>query len=192
MSHRLLLMTLFAVLVMGVAACAPGEEPAVEEEPAPAPPPPPPPLYDIGEVDIVAEEPGFTSRNVTFMGVKIGDTTNAMTDVLGESGGDPQNAPDHYVSSYHGGGLVIHTFKMTGELQKIEILSRLAGELASPAIRAWLEEGDVDAMRELMGPEEDLEAVPATGAVEYAYDSRGIRFVDYENQRGIRFSTYRD
>jgi len=47
-------------------------------------------------------------------------------------------------------------------------------------------------MREFMGPEEEIDGVASTGATEYVYDSRGIRFVSYENQNGIRFSYYRD
>jgi hypothetical protein len=193
MSNRLRLLTVFSVLLLGATACGPAEPaPEVEEAPAPAPPPPPPTLYDLGEVDIVTEEPGFTSRNVTFVGVSLGDTTTDMLDVLGPQEGETQNAPEHYVSSYHGGGLVLHTFKNTGALQKIEILSRLADEVASPALSAWLEDGDVEAMRAFMGAEDDIDGVAATGATEYVYDSRGIRFIAYEDQRAIRFSVFRD
>jgi len=189
MSDRLLSVAVILIAVLALVACAP-EPPAVEEAPPP-PPAPPPTVYNIGEVDIVAEEPGFTSLNVSLLGVKFGDVTNDLLDVLGDQEGDTQNWPDHYVSYYRDGGLIIHTFKNTGEIRKIEILTRLASGLASTQLQAWLEDGDVDAMRAFMGQEEDV-AVGDTGGTEYVYDSRGIRFVAYEEQNGIRFSFYRN
>ena len=194
MLNRLVLFGLVSVAVSAVAACGPAEPPPAAEEAPPPPPPPPPPatLYDLGEVDIAAEEPVFTSRNVRFLGVGIGDITNDMLEVLGEQAGDTQNALEHYVTAYKNGGLVIHTFKNTGEIRKIEILTRLASEVASPELRAWLEDGDPDRLRAFMGQEEGVEQVPETGATEYVYDSRGIRFLVYEGQYGIRFSYYRD
>jgi hypothetical protein len=192
MPSRVLFIILVSMAAI-VAACTPAEPPTpVEEAPPPPPPPPPPTLYDIGEVDIVEAEPGFTSRNVTFMGVRIGDITNDMLDVLGDQTGDTQNSVEHYVSSYKNGGLIIYTFKSTGEIRQIEVLTRLASEVVSPQLADWLRDGDVDAMRELMGPEEYIDGVAETGATEYAYDARGIRFISYEDQRGLKFSYYRD
>lgn len=189
--QRVLKLTFVAGLIL--TACSAPEPPPAPEEPPPAPPAPPPTMYDLGEADIVAEEPDFTSRNITFGGVKIGDITNDMSDVLGETTSATQNTTDHYVSYYRDGGLIIHTFKSTGEIRKIEIVSRLASEVASPQIRGWLEDGDLEVMREIMGgPEEFVDTVEGSGATEYAYDSRGIRFITYGDQNGIRFSYYRD
>ena len=193
MLDRLRLISLLSVCVIGFAACAPAEPPA-EEEPPPPPPPPPPTIYDLSEVDIVAEEPNFTSRNVSFGGVKIGDITNDMLDVLGEQVGETLNSVDfeHYVTAYRDGALFIYTFKINGEIRGIEIGTALASEIASPQLRAWLEDGDLDVVQELMGDRGGtVEEVPETETTEYAYDLQGIRFVEYpEDSYSVRFSWY--
>jgi len=190
-SRRLLSMCLLALGLLTWAGCAPAEEPVVEEAaPEPAPPPPPT-VYDLGEVDIVEAEPGFSSRNIRFGGIQIGDVANDVLDVLGDQTGTTGNSVDnaYYVSAYRDGGLVIYTFKINGEIRQIEIFTRLADEIASPAIRAWLEDGDMDAVREWMGQERAVDEVVETGGTEYAYDPRGIRFITYgEQQHSIRFS----
>jgi hypothetical protein len=85
--------------------------------------------------------------------------------------------------------LVVYTFKINGEIRRIEIMSRMADEVASPQLRAWLEDGDLEVMQEIMGgPQEQTVEVPETEAIEYAYDRRGIRFAVYEGQNSIRFS----
>lgn len=193
MLNRLLFVGLLSFSVLASFGCAPAEPPAEEEAAPPPPPPAPPPtVYDLGEVDIVAEDPTFTSKNVSFGGIQIGDITNDVLDVLGDQTGQTQNSADNasYVSGYRNGGLVIYTFKATGEIRGIELTTRVASEVASPQLRAWLEDGDLDGMRELMGPEERVVEVPEAGATEYAYDRRGIRFVVYPdlNLYGLRFS----
>lgn len=192
MLNRVTVLCFILVTILSLGACAPAEEPQPAAEEAPAPPPPPATVYDLGEVDILAEEPAFTSWNVSFSGVKLMDITNDMGDVLGEPSSMTENRPEHYLSYYKNGGLLIYTYKATGEIRKIEILTRLSDEVASPAIRAWLEDGDLDAMREMMGgPEEYVDTGEAQDTDEYVYDERGIRFVKYPEENGIRFSYYR-
>jgi hypothetical protein len=100
MFNRLLFVSLLSLSAVAFVACAPPEPPA-EEEPPPPPPPPPPTVYDLGEVDILAEEPEFTSRNVRFAGIQIGDITNDVLDVLGDQVGTTVNSADQqdYVSA---------------------------------------------------------------------------------------------
>jgi hypothetical protein len=192
MLNRAPLLGLVFVTILAVGACAPAEEPQPSAGETPAPPPPPPAVYDLGDVDVVAEEPAFTSFNVSFSGVKLMDVTNEMGEALGEPSGTTENRPEHYLTYYRNGGLLIFTFKATGEIRKIEILSRLADEVASPQIRAWLEDGDLESMRAIMGgPEEYIDTGEAQDTDEYVYDERGIRFIKYPEENGIRFSYYR-
>lgn len=191
MLNRATLLCFVFVTILALGACAPPEEPQPVEE-APPPPPPPATIHDLGEVDLVAEEPGFTSRNVSFAGVKLMDITNDMADVLGEPTGMTENRPEHYLTYYRNGGLLIYTYKATGEIRKIEILSRLSDEVASPQIQAWLEDGDLDTMRALMGgPEEYVDTGESQNTDEYVYDARGVRFIKYPEENGIRFSYFR-
>ena len=196
MLKRVMLCGLLGVAVVALVACAPPPEPAaVEEEPAP-PPPPPPPVYELTEVDIIAEEPQFTSRNIAILGVKVGDVTNEVGDLLGDID-NTITLEDDYKTAYQGGGLVVYTFKLTGVARRIEITAFLEEDLVAAPLQDWLDDGDVDQMRELMGEEEGKEEFPDNdNATEYVYDSRGIRFISYDVDgfliHAIRFSEYRD
>ena len=180
-------------LSVGIVACAPPPEPVVEEE-AP-PPPPPPPVFELTEVDLTDEEPDFTSRNVSVLGVKVGDRTNDVGDVLGDIA-NTQTDVDDYITAYQDGGVVIYTFKLTGAARRIEITSLFSEDLVAVGLQDWLDDGDVDGLRELMGPEESIEENPDSDATEYVYDSRGIRFIQYDlsgtEVNAIRFSEFFD
>ena len=193
MVNRLVFVGLLSLTVFASVSCAPAEPPAEEEAPPP-PPPPPATVYDISAVDILAEEPNFTSENVRFGDIQIGDVTNDVLDILGDQLGDTLNSVDgdYYVSAYRDLGLYIFTFKLTGRIGRIEILTPLASEVASPQLKAWLEDGDLDGMRNLMGERvgQQVEEVPETESTEYVYDLQGIRFVVYPNAYGIRFSEF--
>jgi hypothetical protein len=194
MLTRLRVFGLLSVLVLGLGACAPAEEPApVElEEEAPAPPPSPT-LYELTEVAITEEMPEFTSRNVAVLGVTAGDTTLNVTENLGEQFGDTIVAPQDYLTVYQDGGVVLYTFKQTGIARRVEVTTEFADQIADPNLKEWLENGEQSILRQWMGPEEDLENVPENNnATEFAYDSRGLRFVQYfidgQDYYAIRFS----
>lgn len=198
MLKRVTLFGLFAILILPVAACAPAAdepepEPVVEEAP---PPPPPPPTYELTEVAVSEEMPDFTSQNIEVLGVKVGDTTNSVVGNLGEQTGQTIVAEEDYLTVYQNGGIILYTFKQTGVARRVEVTTQFADEIADPNLRAWLEDGDQSVLREWFGPEERLENVPENNnAVEFAYDSRGIRFVQYTfddvEQYAIRFSELR-
>jgi hypothetical protein len=194
MLKQIAFFSVMSIMVLGVVACGPAPEPVAEEEPPP-PPPPPPPVYELTEVDLVAEEPDFTSRNISVLGVKVGDRTNDVGDALGDIDNTNSDA-DHYITAYQGGGIVIYTFKLTGAVRRIEITSLFGEGLASPPLQAWLDDGNLEQMRELMGPEETVEELPETNATEYVYEARGIRFVKTQvgnrTVNSIRFSEYFD
>jgi hypothetical protein len=197
MLTRLMLYGFLGVAAMAVVACGPAPEPPVVEE-EPPPPPPPPTVYELTEAAITEEEPNFTSRNISTLGVRIGDTTRNVEGALGEIA-NTRNAPDDYITAYQDGGIVIYTFKLTGRVRQIEITSLFADEIASEPLRTWLEDGDLDQMRELMGEEAGVETPETDGdseQTEYLYDQRGIRFIKYnlagEEVNAIRFSEYRD
>jgi len=197
MLTRLMLYGLIGVTAVATVACGPAPEPPAVEEEAP-PPPPPPPIYELTEVDITEEQPDFTSRNISVLGVQIGDTTRDVEGALGEII-NSSTAPEDYVTAYQDGGVVVHTFQLTGRIRRLEVTSLYADEITSEPLREWLENGDVDQMRELMGEEAGVESPESNDdSVEtnYLYDGRGIRFIKYdlggEELNAIRFSEFRD
>lgn len=195
MYKRVTLFVLFSILTLSLGACAPAaEEPApelvVEEAP---PPPPPPPRHELTEVAISEEIPDFTSQNIEVLGVKIGDSTNAVAGSLGEVTGNTVVGEEDYITAYRNGGIFLYTIRLTGIARGIEVTSQLADEIVDPNLKAWLEDGDQSVLREWFGPEESLENVPEdNNATEFVYDSRGIRFVqrviEGQDFYAVRFS----
>ncbi len=191
MLRRVTLFSIISVLVLSVAACGPAPEPpAAEEEPAP-PPEPPPPVYELTEVAILEEAPDFTSRNVSLLGIKVGDVTRQVEETLGDIT-NTRTDEEHYITAYKLGGLVVYTYKLTGKIRRLEITSFMAEEIADPDLRALLEDGDVDMMRKLFGDEQGMSEDEDAGSVEYIYEDRGFRFVKYTIQgqeiNAIRFN----
>ena len=153
-------------------------------------------VYELTEVDIVAEELDFTSRDISVLGLTVGDWTNVVDNAPDEIDNTGPDVED-YITAYLNGGVVVHTSKLTGRARSIEILSFFDEDLVSDSLQAWLNDADLDQMRELMGPEDTVEEFPDEGATEYAYDARGIRFVQYHlgdltTVNSIRFSEYFD
>ena len=111
-------------------------------------------VYELTEVDIVAEEPDFTSRNISVLGLKVGDWTNVIDTAPGEIDNTRPDAEDYITTRYLDGGVVVFTSELTGRAHRIEITSLFGEELVSEPLQAWLDDGDVDQMRKLMGPED--------------------------------------
>ena len=84
MFKRVILLALVSTLILSLAGCG-GGEPAQEAKPeaaapaaAPAPPPKDEPVYELTKDDITSHS-DWTSRNISFLGLKLGDKTNSFT-----------------------------------------------------------------------------------------------------------------
>ncbi len=178
MRNRLTLLVLFSTLTLSLGACAPAAEEPVAEPVVEEAPPPPPPRHELTEVAISEEIPDFTSQNIEVLGIKIGDSTNAVAGDLGELTGDTVVGEEDYITAYREGGILIYTIRLTGIARAIEVTSQLADEIVDPNLKVWLEDGDQSVLREWLGPEESLESIPDdNNATEFGYDSRGLRFI---------------
>jgi hypothetical protein len=162
------------------ASCA--EQPKADEAPAPAADKAPAPekvagpYYELTKDDVTSH-PDWTSMNVTFKGAKIGDTKVEKT--LGKADKTEPVGVDHYRTIFDKSSFAIYTYKMTGELQKIEIFARLADQIADPKLKKLLSTGDLKYMREAFGMEEKAEVNFDTTAMEWYYDAKGFRFAEY-------------
>ena len=174
-------MTLSAILggLILTASCA--EAPKEEEAPAPeaAPAKVEGPYYELTK-DEVTSNPDWTSMNVTLKGAKIGDKTTAVEKAFGEAVKNDSIGGMFYRTIYEKSRFAIYTFQMSGELQKIEIYSYMADQIADPKFKKLLTGGSLDYMREAFGKEEGAELNPDTTAMEYFYDAKGFRFAKYE------------
>jgi len=191
MFNRVSLLTLIGVVILVMAGCA--AEPDKSAQPAaPAPPPkaaePPPVLYELTK-DQITSQPDWTSRNISILGAKLGDTTRNVEKNFGPLDNTRSLAED-YLTVYQGNGLFVYTFKLTGKARKFEVNEVFAKKVADEKLKKLLTSGDLKYMREIFGPEEGP-AIENTddNATEYPYDSKGFRFIKYKITGGKTINT---
>jgi hypothetical protein len=193
MFNRVMLAVL-SISIFFVAGCGGGEEKPATPSAAPAPAAKPAeesvPIYELTK-DEITSHPGWTSRNISFLGVKLGDRTREVEKNLGAVE-NTRTLPEDYLTIYQGNGLFVYTFKLTGRARRIEVNQAFAKKVADEKLQKLLSSGDLKVMREVLGMEEG-EAIENTddNAMEYPYDSRGFRFVRFKVQgktlNAIRF-----
>jgi len=198
MLNRLNLLVLLASLTAGLTACGelgpapkPADEPVkTEAKPAAAAEGP---YYEITK-DEITSHPDWTSRNITVMGKKIGDKTvdknvDLLAKTFGAQLGDTKVLTEEYLTYYQKNSIGIYSFKLTGEIKRIELFQSFADQIADPKLKALLRSGDLKQMRDALGMEEGMEDKPEEMGTEYIYDSKGIRFIKYKGgNAGLRFS----
>ena len=182
MFNRVMLLTLVSMLILSLAGCgAPPAQQAEQAAPAaaPAPPPPPEPVYELTKDDITSHA-DWTSRNVSILGVKIGDTTRNLTKQLGDVE-NTRTLPEDYLTIHQRQGLFVYTFKLTGKARKFEVYEPFAAKIVDAKLKRLLTTGNLSYMRETFGMEEGDPVEDAENmATEYVYDSKGFRFVKYK------------
>ena len=181
MFRRLTLSATLGALLFS-ASCA---EAPKEQEPAAAPAAAAPveegPFYELTK-DEITSHPDWTSKNITFKGVKIGAKGAATIEkFLGKADKEKtvDSVGEHYRAIYGQSSFAIYTYKNTAELQKIEIFGKMADQIADPKFKKLLSTGDLKFMREAFGMEEKIEDNFNTSGKEYFYDAKGFRFVQY-------------
>jgi len=200
MFNRVMLFVISSILILSLAGCGGGEEQKQQAQPAAAPAKPEEekvPVYELTKDDITTHD-GWTSRNISILGVKIGDKTRDVEKNLGAVENartlpKTETDPGYYLTIYQGNGVFVYTAQLTGKIRKIEIYDVFSKKIADPKLKKLLSSGDLKTMHEMLGMEEG----PAIenkedNATEYPYDSRGFRFVKFKVQgktlNAIRFT----
>src|SRR5262249_52882016 len=167
-----------------------GQHPPTKKKKNGRPPPRPPqkkenppagPLYEITK-DSITDHPDWTSRNVSILGTKIGDTTNKVVANFGKMD-NTRTLQDEYLTIYQGNGLFVYTQKLTGKIKKYEVYDTFAKQIVDEKLKKLVTTGDLKYMREAFGQEEKVEqneSDPAAPATEYVYDAKGFRFVQFK------------
>ncbi len=184
MFNRVMLLVVFGTLILCLAGCGGDEEKKAEPAPAAAAAPAPKPeekvvAYELTKDDVMSHA-GWTSRNISVLGVKLGDRTREVEKNLGNVE-NTRTLPEDYLTVYQGNGVFVYTFKLTGRARKIEVNQAFAKKITDAKLQKLLNTGDLKYMRELFGMEEG-EAVQNSddNSTEYPYDSRGFRFVKFK------------
>lgn len=146
------------------------------------------PTYELTKDEITNHE-GWTSRNISVLGTKLGDKTNSVEKNLGpventrtlpKTDKDPTG---YYLTVHQGMSLFVFTVPLTNKLAKYEIYQNFAKQVADEKLKKLLTNWDMKAMHDVLGMEEG----PAVdnkedNSTEYPYDSRGLRFVRFKIQ----------
>ena len=199
MFKRTTLFALVSMLVLCLSGCG-GEgtqqqasQPAAAPEPPPKPAEPPPVIYELTKDDITTH-PDWTSRNISILGVKLGDRTRDVEKNLGPVD-NTRTLPEDYLTVYQNQGLFVYTFKITGKARKLEVNEAFGKKIADAKLKKLLTTGDVKYMRELFGMEQGVEQNAEDNSTEYSYDTRGFRFVRFKiggnTVNALRFSELR-
>jgi hypothetical protein len=188
MFNRVMLLVLLS-MILCLAGCGGGEEEKQASQPAAAPAPKPAeekaPVFELTKDDVTNHE-GWTSRNISVFGAKIGDKTTQVEKAFGpventRTLAKTETEPGYYLTIYQGEGLFVYTVQLTGKLAKMEVNQALAKKIADEKLKKLLTSGDVKTMHAVLGMEEG----PAVQndedmSTEYPYDSRGFRFVRFK------------
>jgi hypothetical protein len=183
MFNRVILLALVSTLILSLAGCG-GGEPAQEAKPeaaapATAPPPKEEPVYELTKDDITSHS-DWTSRNVSFLGLKLGDKTNSFTKNLGDVE-NTRTLPEDYLTVHQRQGLFVYTFKITGKARKVEVYEPFAAKIVDPKLKKLLTGGDLKYMRDTFGMEEGPAVENAEDmSTEYPYTSKGFSFVKFK------------
>jgi hypothetical protein len=184
MFNRVMLLAVFSMLILCLAGCGGEEEKKAESAPQPAAAPPPKveenvPIYELTKDEITSHD-GWTSRNISILGVKLGDKTREVEKNLGNVENTRTLAED-YLTVYQGEGIFVYTYKNTGKARKIEVNQAFAKKIADPKLQKLLTTGDLKYMRQVFGMEEGDPVQNADdNSTEYPYDSRGFQFVKFK------------
>src|SRR5437667_9959752 len=134
MFNRVMLVAVFSMLILCLAGCG-GEEKKTESAPQPAAEPAPAPkpeekvpVYELTKEDLTSHE-GWTSRNVSILGVKLGDKTRDVEKNFGPVE-NTRTLPDEYLTIYQNNGLFVYTFKLTGKIRKMEFYDEFVKKIA--------------------------------------------------------------
>ena len=198
MFNRVMLLAVISMLCL--AGCGGGEE-EKPAQPAAAPAPAKKaeesvPVYELTKDNITSHE-GWTSKNISVLGAKIGDKTTTVEKNFGKLDNTrtlakTETDPGYYLTIYQDSALFVFTVQLTGKLAKMEVYQNFAKQIADEKLKKLLTNWDMKAMHDVLGMEEG----PAVdnkddNSTEYPYDSRGFRFVRFKIQgktvNAIRF-----
>ena len=206
MFNRLMPLAALSMLVLSLAGCGGAEDTKQAAQPAAAPAAKPEeekaPVYEITKDDITSHE-GWTSRNISVLGLKVGDKTKSVEEGLGKLDNTrtipkTETDPGYYLTIYQGNRLFVYTAQLTGKARKIDIFDTFAKKIADEKLKKYFTIGDMKdaknqkAARDIFGMEEgepvsnDTLAADlgATSALEYRYDTRGFRLIQLKLKGG--------
>ena len=176
---------------------APESPPAVESEvEAPeseetAAPPEEIKVYDLAKED-VTQIPDLTSRNLSVMGVKLGDRTAEVNQnkQLGSSLGTTP-VGGLYRSAYQGRGIYLDFDKQTGKVMAIYVNTTLARKVKG-RFRSILRRGNLELFKKMFGPE-PRRLRPDLQTTSWRYPRKGVELIQTRSgdQRTYTFKLVR-
>ena len=189
----------FVVASILLAGCSqvPESPPAAESEvEAPkaeegAPEPEEIKVYDLAKEDIT-QIPDLTSRNLSVMGVKLGDRTAEVNQnkQLGKSLGTTP-VGGLYRSAYQGRGIYLDIDKQSGKVVTIYVNTTLARKVKG-RFRSILRRGNLELFKKMFGPE-PRRLRPDLQTTSWRYPRKGVELIQTRSgdQRTYTFKLVR-
>jgi hypothetical protein len=178
MFRKLTLSAILGVLILTVSSCAeekPQEAPAAAVKPAE----PEGPFYELTKDDITGHA-DWTSKNIMYKGVKIGDKSKDFSEKVGKFAATDTVGGTHYRAVGEGTKFAIYTQKMTGEVERLEVFTPGVELIADAKLKKLVVSGDLDYMRKEFGMEDSMDFNSDTTATEWTYNAKGFKFAKYE------------
>jgi len=205
MFNRAVFFVVLAIFMVSLTGCGGEETKTTSTDSQPAAPKAAEekaPVYELTKDQITNHE-GWTSRNVSVLGLRIGDKTRDIEKNLGNVENTrtipkTESDPGYYLTIHQMNGLFVYTAQLTGKARKIEIYDTFSKKIADEKLKKFFAAGDVKdpknlkAQRDTFGMEEGdpvqndtlASDLGATSATEYRYDTRGFRLVQLKLKGG--------
>lgn len=147
-----------------------------------APPPQEAKLYDVSKDDITAI-PDITSRNISVLGVKLGDRTRDVDRLLGKPikmESLPKNLPKLYRCAYENYGIYVDIDRYAATVLALYINTNYYKQ-AKGNVSELLAHGDLDLLKKCFGAS-PVEKHPDTQTTVWEYPQRGIQFIHIKSE----------
>jgi hypothetical protein len=135
-------------------------------------------VYDVTKEDIT-KIPGITSRNISVLGLKFGDRTRDVDQLLGKPI-KTESLPKLYRTAYDNHGIYVDIDRYAGKVIAIYIntnyYKKVKGDFSE-----LLAHGKVELLKQAFG-ENPVYSEPERGAEMWAYPQKGIQFIHLKQQ----------
>ena len=173
-------LTSLSVLMLLVLTLSCSQSP---QQPAPAssspegakstPPPQEVKLYDVSKDDITAI-PDITSRNISVLGVKLGDRTRDVDRLLGKPI-KMESLPKLYRSAYEDYAVYVDIDRYAAKVVALYVNTNYYKK-AKGNLSELLAHGDIDLLKKCFGPD-PVQSKPDVQTTMWAYPQKGIQFI---------------
>ena len=141
-------------------------------------------VYDISNDDITAI-PDITSRNISVLGVKLGDRTRDVDRLLGKPI-KMESLPKLYRSAYQDHGIYVDIDRYAAKVVALYVNTNYYKK-AKGNLSELLAHGSLDLLKKSFG-ENPVQSQPDSQTTMWAYPEKGIQFIHIEAEQTASYT----